>query len=378
MPADTIAGTVRIAIIGTRGLPARYGGFETLADRLSTGLVAHGHEVVVYGRTGYAQPARVEIQPRLWAVRVPTISWVGAESISAGAMAMLHSKIRFKPDIALVCNPANVWAAEVLQGMGIPCVLHLAGLEHARSQWRGLGSSVLRHAIKRAVESDLHLLTDSNAIARWYQRNLQREPSVIAYGSEAQVLNQTHLDLYGLKPGAYDLIVARLEEDNHIAEIVRAHGQTEKPRRLVIVGEPRQQNEYTEQIIKAINEHKRALRLGSIWDTAVLSSLWAGARCYIHGHSTGGTNPALLSGAASGAEVLVHDNPYNVEVVGEHGWAWQNEEALTELLNTQPWQTAPRHEALKAATLERYKWSEIVAEYETLFREVLADRAANR
>ncbi|MHB0928495.1 MAG: glycosyltransferase [Candidatus Nanopelagicales bacterium] len=361
---------MKIAIIGTRGLPARYGGFETLAARLGSGLAKDGHEVTVYGRTGYGQPARASIAPHLRAVRMPCLSWRGAETISAGWAAALQAGLMARPDVALVCNPANVWSARALQMLGIPVLLHLDGLEHARAKWQGAGSRVHAAAMRSAARSPLRLLTDSQAIARWYQENLAASPAVIAYGCAAPTADAARLQAQGLQPRGYDLIVARMEPENHVLEMVRAHARSGSEVPLVLVGAARGNTEYARRVEAAAAAHPRLLRLGAVWDDALLDALWAGARCYLHGHSVGGTNPALLSGAASGAEVLAHRNPFNAEVLGEQGWQWGDADELTALLQEKPWQSTPKTAALAARTQARYRWPQVVAAYEALFAEL--------
>jgi hypothetical protein len=104
-----------------------------------------------------------------------------------------------------------------------------------------------------------------------------------------------------------------------------------------------------------------------VWDQDLLDTLWANSAIYIHGHRTGGTNPALLRGAAAGTEVVHHDNPFNNEVTGALAWRWKTESALVELLQTSPWLDSPKGAQLAKATLSRYNWNNIVGQYEALF-----------
>lgn len=357
---------MKIAIIGTRGLPARYGGFETLADRLGHGLAERGHDVAVYGRTGQGQPAHARLAPGLSTVRVPSLRWRGTETISAGWAAAVHAACVARPDAALVCNPANVWAAKLLQVLGIPVVLHLDGLEHARAKWAGAGSRVQFAAMRAAARSSLRLLTDSRAIATWYERQFAVSPRVIAYGAEAAEAHAGLLAELGLHDRGYDLIVARLEPENQVVEMINAHAASGTGAPLVLVGSSRGETEYGRLVAATAAADPRVRAIGSVWDARLLDALRAGARCYLHGHSVGGTNPALLAGAASGSEVLVHDNPFNREVVGEDGWYWADASALQELLQEQPWLDDARGARLAARVLERYRWPDVVTDYEAL------------
>lgn len=364
---------MKIAILGTRGLPPRYGGFETLADELGRGLALRGHSVIVYGRTTEEQPKNQQVAENLSAIRTLTIPGQAFESISAGISSALHAILVSKPDVILMCNPANVWSAKLLRAANIPVVLHMAGLEHTRIKWQGLGGSVLRRALKAAVESDLTLLTDSQAVAAWYQNNFERDLKVISYGTRAPVLSQVDSEIFLRLDSVYDLVVARWESDTQVAEIITAHAAAGQ-NQLVIVGESRKSgSDYERFVLEAAATHPNAIVVGPVWDQEILDSLWANCQLYIHGHRTGGTNPALLRGAAAGVEVLHHDNPFNIEVTGEFGWRWDDLSILKKLLNEQPWKQSPRNKLLAIQSLQNYQWPQITKQYEDLFQSLLGE-----
>ena len=357
---------MRIGILGTRGIPPKYGGFETLADELGRGLSERGHQVVVYGRSGYGQPKRLWINENLIARRVPALKFKGTESISAGIFSALHSIIKTRPEVVLVCNPSNIWAVKLLRMFGIRGVLHVAGLEPHRVKWKGLGAKVLTAAVKSAVNSDVPLLTDSDAVADWYLNKFNRQVHVIKYGAKKPMPNQDLLDGFGLKTRGYDLVVARWDEDNQVAEVIEAHYNAGIKTPLIVVGQDHKNNHYASKIREAVEIHPHARAIGSVWDLEKLGALYAGARCYIHGHTAGGTNPALLIGGVSGAEVLAHQNPFNSEVVGKNGWLWKDQADLTRVLENHKWDKAPKAPALTKDISDRYVWSQIVIEYEAL------------
>jgi glycosyltransferase involved in cell wall biosynthesis len=367
---------MRIAIIGTRGIPPRYGGFETLANELANELAERGHEVIVYGRSGLGQPKRIALRPGLTAHRIPVISIEACESITAGISGSIHALFRFRPDVALVCNPGNVWVSKILQSLGVPVILHMAGLEYKREKWKGLGSRVLRRAVGSAVASKLTLLTDSHAIADWYVDEFNREIEVISYGAKSSTPDAEVLHRYGLHKYDYDLVVARFEPDTQIASIIESHAQSSKSP-LVVIGEMRATsslNLYNQEILSVLKAHPNAQLIQPIWDEVTLDSLWSYSRTYIHGHRTGGTNPALLRAAAAGTDILAFDNPFNREVLEEHGWYWHSKEQLGELLQEEPWLRDSKREAVKESTLRRYQWSAIAGQYEDLMKRVLSIR----
>jgi glycosyltransferase involved in cell wall biosynthesis len=362
---------MKIAILGTRGLPPRYGGFETLADELGRGLAEKGHSVTVYGRsTEKQQPRKTQVVKNLFAIRSLTIKGEAFESISAGVSSSIHCIFISRPEVVLMCNPANVWSAKLLQIAGVPVVLHMAGLEHTRLKWRGLGGVVLKAAIKSAVNSKVNLLTDSMAVANWYKENYARNLSVISYGTRAPSQDQRVSEIFEQLERTYDLIVARWESDTQVAEIIQAHGKA-CTNQLVIVGETRSRgSEYEKLVSRAVALHPNAVVLGPIWDQEILDSLWSNCQLYIHGHRTGGTNPALLRGAAAGVEVLHHDNNFNNEVTKEFGWRWKDTAQLEDLLMKREWEKHPRNKLLSTSVIETYRWPQIVTQYEELFNEL--------
>lgn len=361
---------LRIGILGTRGIPPKYGGFETLADELGRGLSERGHQVVVYGRSGYGQPKRLWINENLIARRVPALKFKGTESISAGIFAALHSILKTRPQVVLVCNPSNIWALKFLKLFGIRGVLHVAGLEPHRVKWKGLGAKVLTAAVKTAVTSDIPLLTDSDAVADWYLNKFNRQVHVIKYGAKKPEADEAVLKEFGLQNRGYDLVVARWDEDNQVAEVVEAHRNAGIKTPLIVIGQDHRNNHYANKIREAVEIHPHAKAIGSIWDLHKLGALYAGARCYIHGHTAGGTNPALLIGGVSGAEVLAHQNPFNSEVVGKNGWLWKDQAELTRVLENHKWDKSPRAEKISKDIESRYVWDEIVVEYETLLEKI--------
>ena len=363
---------MRIAILGTRGIPPKYGGFETLADELGRGLSERGHKVVVYGRSGYSQPKRAWINENLLARRVPAIKFKGTESLSAGIFSALHSILKARPEVVLVCNPSNIWTLKILNLFGIPGILHVAGLEPHRVKWKGLGAKVLTAAVRTAVSSKVPLLTDSDAVADWYIKKFNREVHIIKYGAKKPEPDESVLREFGLKNRGYDLIVARWDEDNQVAEAVEAHRNSGVKTPLIIVGQDHNNKNYAEKIREAIEIHPNAKAIGSVWNLDKLGALYAGARCYIHGHSAGGTNPALLIGSVSGAEVLAHQNPFNTEVVGKNGWLWKDPADLSRILENHEWDKSPKSSKLTKDISIRYVWKNIVVEYEALLEKIMS------
>lgn len=365
---------MKVAILGTRGVPPKYGGFETLADELSKGLSQRGHDVVVYCRPGYGYPKRATLAKGLTAVRTPAVKSKFFESLSAGVTSALHASLVERPDVVVFCNPSNIWALKLLRLFGIPGVLHMAGLEYRRVKWKGPGASVLRAATHSAVRSPIDLMTDNDAVADWYRTTFNRELHVIKYGANAPSRNDASVAEFGLTHKGYDLVVARWDADNHVAEAIEAHSLSGIKTPLVVVGFTDKVDEYGARIRAALAANPLAISLGSVWDQEKLAALFAGARVYVHGHSAGGTNPALLLGATSGAEVFAHGNPFNREVVGENAWLWMTVAELAELFRAFGKSPQRKAKALQSDVAVRYTWSGVVTQYETLLTSIARKR----
>lgn len=361
---------MKVAILGTRGIPQKYGGFETLAQELGVRLAAKGHTVTVYTRTGYGYPKAEQIAPNLNSIRTWTINRKSLESLVAGVTAAVHTAFVLRPDVVLFCNPSNYWAMSFLKLFGIPGVLHMAGLEYKRVKWTGLGAFVLRLATRSAVKSRLCLLSDSEAVADWYLLTFRRSIETIKYGVNVPLENPDVMKKYGLTPHRYFLVVARWDEDNQVAEIIEAHRKSGSEFDLVVVGYESRNDEYVNRIHAEIRQNERALSLGAVWNQAELSAIYAGAYGYIHGHSAGGTNPALLLGAASGAHCLVHDNPFNREVVTDLARLWKSSDALSQQIHELSENKKAKSDVLVENIVARYSWDAVADQYEVLLNSV--------
>ena len=295
-----------IWIIGSRGVPARYGGFETLAEHLQTGLRALGHECTVIG-TGDAAAqrslvARLLRRTGLRAAETPVLTWTTRPRAGRG-------------DAVLVLNPVNVWTAKWLQRRGARVLLHLDGLEHLRTKWGPLPRAVHRRARTVAARSSLVLIADHPEIQRLMLEEFGRESTYIAYGGcdEAE-RNPTHR-WSADRVGDHFLVMARPEPENQVLEICRAFSAARIDARLVVVGGPSRPNTYWRSIEAAAAADPRIELRGPIWDRRELCTLMMTARAYIHGHTVGGTNPSLVDVLSHGTPVLAHDNVFNRSVL---------------------------------------------------------------
>lgn len=356
---------MRIALIGTRGVPARYGGFETCVEEVGHRLVRAGHEVDVYcrERTGertYLGMRRIEL---------PAVRTRSLETLSHTTLAVAHVVTHRRPDAAVVFNAANSPLLPLLRARGIPVALHMDGLEWKRTKWGRGGRRYYRYAEALGVWLADALISDAEAIARYYRETYGRDSTVIAYGAPIITPGPEPLAALSLEPGRFTLIVARVEPENHVVEALRGALGAVSPDPIVVVGSVPYPTDYSRALESLAASDPRVRLLGSVWDQELLDALYAHCSIYLHGHSVGGTNPSLLRAMGAGAAVGAFDVSFNRETLADTGFIWSSTSELTELLECV---TAPARSEAGAAARARaageYRWEDVADRYEVLLR----------
>jgi len=368
---------LRIALVGTRGVPARYGGFETCVEEVGRRLAARGHEVVVYCRTqGNAVTAEKEyLGMRL--IHLPAPRKRTLETICHTGLSVGHL-LAHRVDAAIVFNAANSPWLPLLRIARIPVATHVDGLEWKRAKWGRWGKKYYRLAESLAVRWSDSLIADAAGIQDYYGSEFDASCELITYGAPLLPSGVSHrLDELNLEPGNYDLVVARFEPENHVDLIVGGFVSSAAQLPLVVVGSAPYAEQHTREI-HALGD-KRVRFLGGVWDQELLDQLYANARVYWHGHSVGGTNPSLLRAIGAGAATNAFDVTFNREVLGVSGRYFATPAEVAELVaqaETRPGEILERGEAaLKIAA--RYDWDLVADGYERLSYK-LANRAVRR
>lgn len=363
----------RIAILGTRGIPARYGGFETFAEQLSVRLVQLGCEVTVYAETDCPDQTAhmwqgVWVQP----IRVP--HWGTASAIGYDVLCLWDARSRF--DLIYMLGYGAAFACALPRLYGVPVWINVDGLEWARSKWHWLARRYLRTMEWVASWAATRVIADAEAIA---QRFLQLYPrgapcSYVAYG--APLVGEGRSPAReAVESEAYFLVVARLEPENHVLEILRGYQlyrQQGGRLALRIVGDHTRSTIYCQTLLACLGDGMYFL--GAIHDQARLQALRVGALAYLHGHSVGGTNPSLLEAMGCGSVVVAHDNPFNREVLGGNADYFEGPEdvavALNVLSHLPEAALQERRDGARRTIAERYTWEQITLDYQRL---LLAD-----
>ncbi|MDP8990905.1 MAG: DUF1972 domain-containing protein [Acidobacteriota bacterium] len=353
---------MRFAIVGTRGIPARYGGFETFAEELSTRLVARGHQVTVYCRE---RPA----QPRYRGVRLqylPTIRHKYFDTLAHTFLSTLHL-LGSRYDALLYCNAANAVFTWMPRVLGMPVALNVDGLERHRKKWNALAKTWYRISEWLATWMPNAVVTDAQAIAEYYHERYGRDSVMIPYGAELGVVETTDvLPELGLEPQKYFLYVSRMEPENNGLLVRQAFERVATDFKLALIGDAPYAAEYIARVRDT--RDPRIVIPGAIYGPGYRE---LGSHCfaYIQATEVGGTHPALIEAMGRGALTLYLDTPENAEVAGGAGLPFTHE-VLSRVIEHVLACSEEERQAWRARAIERvrsrYSWDAVTDAYEKL------------
>lgn len=368
---------LRIAILGTRGVPASYSGFETCAEELGARLAARGHAVTVYCRVPHiSYPGTTYRGMRL--VKLPTIRAKHFDTIAHTLLASLHACGR-RDDVALYFNVGVSPLTWIPRLRGHRVVLNVDGLDWKRKKWGRVARAYIRACERWAGRGAHRVVTDSRRVQRYYRERYGVASTYIAYGAEpVAVPPGPHLARFGLAPGDYVLFVGRLVPENCAHHLVEAFRELTTDRRCVIVGDAPYSAEYIRALRAAADP--RVIFTGYLFGEGY-RELLSNAHCFVETSEVGGTHPALLEAMAAERCVVVNDTPENLETVGDTGLSYDGAMAAASLRGVL--ERVLKDPALVAAQGRRalhrvrrhYSWDGVTDAYERLFRELLGAAA---
>jgi glycosyltransferase involved in cell wall biosynthesis len=368
---------MKIALVGTRGIPANYGGFETFAEELSTRLAARGHDVRVYCRTNNVE-TRAQSYRGVRLVHLPTIPHKYFDTLAHTGFATLHLLFR-RADVALYCNGANAIFTWIPRVAGIPTALNVDGLERQRKKWNALARGWYRLSESWSTWMPAAMISDARVIERYYLDAYGKRSHCIAYGADLRAVgSRTALDTLGLEPGGYFLYVSRMEPENNALLVVKAFEKVTTDKRLVMVGDAPYAADYIRGV-KATAD-PRILFPGAIYGQGY-AELQSHCFAYIHATEVGGTHPALIEAMGRGAPVLYLRTPENEEVAAEAGIGYEKDEGdlaavLERVCAMSETERRARGERARAEAGARYDWERVADQYESLFRSLLAPQGS--
>jgi glycosyltransferase involved in cell wall biosynthesis len=359
---------MKIALLGTRGIPANYGGFETFAEELSTRLAARGHAVTVYCRSntvGKNGDAYRGVRLAL----LPTIPHKYFDTLAHTFLSTLHLLLR-RFDVVLYCNGANAVFTPLPRLLGMPTVLNVDGLERQRRKWNALARGWYRFSERLSTWFPTAVVSDARVIQQYYTETYAKSTQCIAYGAETgKVESSGTLERWGLRPGEYFLYVSRMEPENNALLVVRAFERARVDKKLLMVGDAPYAADYIRQVKQTSDP--RIVFPGAVYGQGY-RELQSHCFAYIHATEVGGTHPALIEAMGRGCVVLYLDTPENREVAGEVGMAFpHSEEALARAIEAVAGRPEEERRQMGCAALEaarrRYDWEAVVDAYEKLF-----------
>jgi len=366
----TIVKKVKIGILGTRGIPNRYGGFEELAEKLSVLLALKGHEVWVYAPSFTSSGNKQHSGAIVVSIRIPAWLPSSLQTLIYDLRCLRHAN-RQQLNVVLECGYSfSPFLYLFRQKFRNRVVTNMDGMEWQRAKWGWLARRFLRFAESIAVKQSAEIIADHPVVQEYYQNRYGVSANYISYGADFDQPNAPQA-LYPPSARGYLLVVSRPEPDNSLNEILHAFKLSSCPLKLMVVG--RFTNSYGRKMAKQYSSDK-ILFLGGIYDKPLLISMLEGSLLYLHGHKVGGTNPMLLEAMANGCRIVAHNNAYNRSILENRAAFFSSESDLVHIFN----RSFEYARALAEKGPENiliigthYQWNDVVNRYEELFQKLV-------
>lgn len=367
---------MRIALLGTRGIPASYGGFETFAEEISARLAQRGHRVSVYCRSHYAREGL-----RSWRgarlVVLPTIRTKHLDTPVHTILSCLHLALS-RADVAIVCNSANAVFCCWPRMLGVPTLLNVDGLERKRRKWNWAAKAWHHFSERLSTLCPEAVVTDAQVIQRYYAERYSLATHYIPYGAPAcPTGSKGKLEELGLEPGEYFLYVSRFEPENNALLVVEEYQRSRSRRKLVMVGDAPYASSYIKRV-KATRD-PRILFAGPVYGTGY-AELQSHCLAYVHATEVGGTHPALVEAMGRRCALLFLDTPENREVVGASGLVFTGRpqslcDRIDEISKLGDEELERLREVSAREAAARYDWESVTDSYERLLGQLAHQRS---
>lgn len=364
--------TKSISIIGTRGYPSYYGGFETAVRKLAPYLVDHDWEVTVYGREGSVSLTDPKTDLRVNSVMTWGINSRSLSTLSYGLAAFIDL-IKHKPNVALIMNVANGYFLPFAKLASVPTVVNVDGMEWKRAKWGRLGKAVFKVGAKLTARWADVLVADSKEIGKQWKEEFGVDTVFIPYGGDE--VHELEPPM-GLVKQSYVLIVARFVPENSIEEFFAAVPEISSRYSVVLVGSQGDGGPFDMAASELQRRYKNVTWLGHVSDDDLLFSLWQNCGVYFHGHTVGGTNPALVQAMMLGAPIVAIDTVFSREVLGDDAGVFSERtpdaicSAVLRVMSNSDIRDRVSSNAIARAH-EKYAWESINRAYDELVRSVV-------
>lgn len=370
---------MKIAMLGTHGIPAGYGGFENAVEEISVRLAARGHDVVVYCRP-QAVAHEGDYYKGVRLVKLPTIPSKHLDTIVHTSISTLHLLARNRCDVALYFIAGNSPLSFLPRLAGVPTAINVDGLDSQRQKWNRLAKAYLRFSERLAPHAATKTITDSRIVQRFYRERFGAETVYIPYGAEPKPAPGAEwLERFGLKAREYFLFVGRLEQENCAHVLIEAYKELKTDKKLVIVGDAPYAGDYISSLKKSAGE--KVIFTGYVFGPGYWQ-LNENAYVLVEPTIAGGTHPVIVEAMAAGNCVVVSDHPPNLETLGNAGLAYDSGAGASDLRQKLEYlldnPAAVEDYRLKAKEYadRHYNWEVVTDQYEKLCRE-LAGRSSN-
>jgi len=366
---------MKIAILGTRGIPNNYGGFEQCAEYLSVGLVEKGHEVTIYSPVFH--PYKGNDYKGVKIIRKVSHQNIFGQSASNFIYDYLCLKDAVKKDFDIILELGLITSSLSIifcKKRGKVIVTNLDGLEWKRPKWNKIVQKVTKTLEKYGVKYSDYLIADNTAMQQYIHDEYNRESEFIAYGAvDMNPPSASCLSEYGINTDNYLLSIARLEPENNLEMMFDAYVKSRIKIPYFVVG--KHLTSYG-NFLKDKYRDKGIIFLGGIFKKVDLDNIRYYSTFYLHGHSVGGTNPALLEAMAAQSFILAHDNQFNKSVTNNNAFYFDSANKLTDLLKDkeiiQNKKTFIKNNLIRID--EAYRWLIIVNQYESYFKRILDNK----
>ena len=367
---------MKISIIGTRGIPNKYGGFEQFAEFLSVGLQNRGYEVTVYN--AHFHPFK---ENNFKGVKI--ISKYSPENIIGSSANFIYDyyslrdSIKKGADIVLACGYQSTAISFYLcSPQKTIIVTNMDGMEWRRAKWNGVVKKLTKWFEKVAVKKSHYLVSDNIGIQQYFKKEYGVDSEFIPYGAE--IIGTPEADTlknYDLKQSEYYLLIARLEPENNIEMILDGYRAANHTEPLIVVGN--NLHKYGTYLRERYSTTPGIRFIGGIYKKDHLDTLRFYSKIYFHGHSVGGTNPSLLEAMAASSFIAAHNNAFNLSVLGQEAVYFESSEDITKILKQ-----FDDHERKKAIFIEKnrskilslYSWEKIIGDYESFFNKIAKEK----
>lgn len=369
---------MKIAILGTKGIPNNYGGYEQFAEYISTRLVARGNQVTVYNPSFHTYSENIFNGVIIRKIFSPE-KWIG------GAANIIYDHLclqdALKHDFDIIYEAGYHSVAMSLKYFNVksrkkPIVItNMDGLEWKRTKWNKPIQRIIKKLEKIAVNESPYLIADNIGIQDYLRDKFAKESYYIPYGADPVVeYEEGHLKEYNVEPFRYFILVARLEPENNIETVLNGHCNSSSKLPILVVGN--HQTKYGDYL-KTTFQNQLVKFVGGIYTKSKLDSLRFFSKAYFHGHSVGGTNPSLLEAMACKSFIWAHQNAFNRAILDNNAFYFSNQEQVTKLIEDSDRLVATYGTSFKDGNFQKiekiFNWEKVVLQHEELFERLLSE-----